>query len=154
MIATIWWVFFVSVVVIVIVGTAVTHQQVEEGFVTCDILDCLDKYDKNDKYVDIQTYYDVMQQLQADAADIKMRTNITYDIGTIVMTNIPVQNDPFKNAETVTVGGQIPALTLNFLYPEPQTGPRGPPGPDGAVGPTGATGAVGPMGPPGYAAAP
>jgi len=146
---SLWWIFFTSVIVVIVVGTHRMIQQ--EGYEdsTCGndawIRTCLDV--SNGHVQDYETFHKVVHYLTNETNDIKSRALMKYSVDPVSMQYVnPVHlQDPLSSAaiNTVRVVGQVPNLTFQFNYPTP---PQGPVGPTGSFGETGLVGSVGPTG--------
>lgn len=149
---SLWWLFFISVVVVVSVGTYRTIHQ--EGYETYDstcgkdawIRTCLDV--SNGQIQDYETFNRIVNYLSKETNDIQTRANIKYSIDPVSMQymNPVLLEDPgaMEVINTVKIGGQVPNLKFVFSYPTPLIGPDGP---TGGIGNRGSQGPVGPTGP-------
>ena len=155
---SLWWLFFTSVIVVIVVGTHRMMVHVQEGYdgqdSTCGddawIRTCLDV--SSGQIQDYDTFNKIVNFLTKETNDIQSRTNITFTVDPVSMQYVnPVHlQDPNSSAaiNTVRVVGQVPNVTLQFNWPTPPQGPVGPTGADGEAGPVGSVGPTGPRGEP------
>lgn len=155
---SLWWLFFTSVIVVVLVGTHRMIQREQEGYeandATCGndawIRTCLDV--SNGQIKDYETFNKIVNYLTNETNDIQSRATIKYSVDPVSMQYVnPVHlQDPNSTAaiNTVRVVGQVPNLTFQFNYPTPPQGPEGPTGSEGSVGPPGPVGPTGLRGEP------
>ena len=154
---TILWLFFASVILVVVVGT---HRAIviQEGVETKDdckntwIHKCLDI--SGSKIQNYEMYSKIVNYLTMETNDIKSRANIKFSLDPVSMKYVnPTRLQDPNSAEsksTVDILGQVPNLRIRFQYPEPLQGIVGPTGEKGPTGDVGPEGPMGSQGLPGY----